>query len=474
MGNSSSQEDDAANKQQQQQHQQQQHHRHHFHHSHHKGSNTSTPSHDQEEFPPVPPQGFDQIPIAGVGVTATTSVSKEQATVSPPGGTSGNTGSLNQHQRSSSFHHEEFASASHEENVRQVPATATTPSSATTAQPPAASAGVGGSNKPVVQPLQSYDANSTNSNDGAKRPPLRRKSTLLLDEPAEMDEEEMELSKLKLTNELKPLSRAGSGEEVVLTNQDDYQGNVFSTVIDWKQGGNKVYVTGTFTGWRKMIRLSKVSEEQLQNQKAHADASGDNQQPPLASTPPTISKDLFSVVLKLPKGTHRLRFVVDNELRCSDFLPTATDSMGNLVNYIEVGVEEDRPVQSQSQAVAGGIGGDDEGDGEYEKFNEDDEMLREPVLQYGNEIPSVFTDPEVMDQFVSSDFVTPPQLPPHLEGVILNSNSTEKDNNSILPIPNHVVLNHLATTSIKHNVLAVASISRYSRKYVTQILYAPL
>jgi len=69
----------------------------------------------------------------------------------------------------------------------------------------------------------------------------------------------------------------------------------------------------------------------------------------------------------------------------------------------------------------------------------------------------------------------PPQLPPHLESVILNNFNNSNDNNSgALPIPNHVVLNHLATTSIKHNTLAVASIVRYKRKYVTQVLYAPL
>jgi hypothetical protein len=137
--------------------------------------------------------------------------------------------------------------------------------------------------------------------------------------------------------------------------------------------------------------------------------------------------------------------------------------MGNLVNYIEVGLltEDDGDIQ------------DDQGT-RYERFTDADARMHEPELVYGSEIPPVFTDPEVMDRFVSSDFVTPPHLPPHLESVILNSDAKEKDNNSVLPIPNHVVLNHLATTSIKHNVLAVASVSRYSRKYVTQILYAPL
>jgi hypothetical protein len=28
-------------------------------------------------------------------------------------------------------------------------------------------------------------------------------------------------------------------------------------VIEWKQGGKKVYVTGTFAGWNKKYRLNR-------------------------------------------------------------------------------------------------------------------------------------------------------------------------------------------------------------------------
>jgi 5'-AMP-activated protein kinase regulatory beta subunit len=373
MGNSSSQEEDARKG--------------------HKSSGSKDLRHSKEAVQndqiPVVPHGFDRSLPIGTKKTPTTSVSKESATVSPPGG-------------------------------REIQPLIVQPEPA-----------VESSAEPELYTHEHVETVETPPADMA---PLRRKSTILLDEPAELEEEEMEMRKLTLSNDVKPLSRAGSGEEVELSHRSEYDGRKYDTVIEWKQGGQKVYVTGSFTGWRKMIKL-------------HQKDNGE-----------------FSVMLKLPKGTHRMRFVVDSEMRCSDFLPTATDSMGNLVNYLEVG-ETSETITPPEEAV------DDEA--KYERF-EDDEVVHEPILMYGNEIPSVFTDPEVMDRFVSSDFVTPPQLPPHLEGVILNSNSTEKDNNSVLPIPNHVVLNHLATTSIKHNVLAVASISRYSRKYVTQILYAPL
>ncbi|CAN6642739.1 SNF1 protein kinase subunit beta-2 [Trichomonascus vanleenenianus] len=281
-------------------------------------------------------------------------------------------------------------------------------------------------------PSKEDESNTSTATSTPARPVYpRRKSAILLDDN-ELDED---LSKLRLKEgtPVQPSSIFEYASTDGLEGGEEYSGPKYDTVLSWVQGGSKVYVTGSFTGWRKMIKLTRQENGE------------------------------FSVVLKLPAGTHRLRFVVDNELRCSDYLATATDSMGNLVNYIEVGPPEVAEV-SQDALTSDG----------YERVGEEESLVPEPHLEYCREIPEVFTNAEVMDRFVSSDFVTPPMLPPHLEGVILNSNSTEKDNNSVLPIPNHVVLNHLATTSIKHNVLAVASISRYSRKYVTQVLYAPL
>lgn len=266
--------------------------------------------------------------------------------------------------------------------------------------------------------------------------------------------------------------------------------------IKWVQGGEKVYVTGSFTGWRKMIGLQKQPDS------------------------------THLVTLGLPVGTHRLRFVIDNELRFSDFLPTATDHMGNFVNYVEVTPEhvrlhlqqqrelemEQEELQkeeeelkrsapsrrgsvssgrSRSNSVFGLTNDDDDMGNGYLRYHDDenDAGLQRRRLKYINEIPPIFVDPKVMEQYYMAideqakakngqqqAWLHPPHLPPHLDNVILNNfNLQDRDNNSgALPIPNHVVLNHLATTSIKHNTLAVASIVRYKRKYVTQVLYAPL
>jgi hypothetical protein len=67
----------------------------------------------------------------------------------------------------------------------------------------------------------------------------------------------------------------------------------------------------------------------------------------------------------------------------------------------------------------------------------------------------------------------PPALPRHLDKVILNTTpkelegtvgGTAGDDNSILPVPNHVVLNHLTAAAIKNGTLAVGTTTRYKRK----------
>ncbi|QLQ80083.1 hypothetical protein HG537_0D00830 [Torulaspora globosa] len=279
------------------------------------------------------------------------------------------------------------------------------------------------------------------------------------------------------------LERKGPEQDVQQRERSELRDLMVPVDITWQQGGEKVYVTGSFTGWRKMIGLVPVPGH----------------------------PGLLHVKLQLPVGTHRFRFIVDNELRFSDYLPTATDQMGNFVNYLEVTAPSQvtkppaggqqppaystkdkdtttHPVSARSRIALEIEKEPDEIGNGFTRFRE--ELPAKPSLEYTQDIPAVFTDPTVMEQYYltldqqqnnhqNMAWLTPPQLPPHLEDVPLNSYSSSQgdsneNNSGALPIPNHVVLNHLATSSIKHNTLCVASIVRYKRKYVTQILYAPL
>lgn len=312
-------------------------------------------------------------------------------------------------------------------------------------------------------------------------PPPRRRSTIILTDDPEFEKLKSKRDDLDTNLDINNEESISKLEDHNNSQDSQHNNNTVPFEIVWVQGGQNVFITGSFTGWRKMIKLTKDSDEK------------------------------FSIKLKLPVGTHRFRFIVDNELRFSDYLPTATDQMGNFVNYIEIQqpdvqmgqdesqqYAEDHQIQEQGEQKVGepsqeerrdsalGLTNDDDDMGNgYTRFHE--EQLSRPKLNYVRDIPAIFTDPSVMEQYYltldnnaqnnqNQSWLTPPQLPPHLESVILNNfSTTDKTNSSgALPIPNHVVLNHLATTSIKHNTLAVASVVRYKRKYATQVLYAPL
>jgi hypothetical protein len=66
----------------------------------------------------------------------------------------------------------------------------------------------------------------------------------------------------------------------------------------------------------------------------------------------------------------------------------------------------------------------------------------------------------------------PPTLPMFLGKSILNAGTPQKDDASVLVIPNHTVINHLATSSIKGGVLAISATTRYKRKvrFYSQLL----
>lgn len=262
-------------------------------------------------------------------------------------------------------------------------------------------------------------SNANNHANGETEQPPRRKSTLLLTDDIDLDKMNIDKKNGELeNNSTDPLSSNDIGDQMnvdqsstqlsqqasQLPQQQPQQvpdPNITVPVdIKWVQGGEKVYVTGSFTGWRKMIGLSKQPDNS------------------------------FLITLGLPVGTHRFRFVIDNELRFSDFLPTATDQMGNFVNYVEVTPEHiqqhlslledqeavdelqhvhEQPSQASSRKSSVSRGrtdsmwrltndDDDMGNG-YSRYHDEDNATNEKNYQFINDIPPIFTDSKVMEQY---------------------------------------------------------------------------
>ncbi|ETI28494.1 hypothetical protein G647_00943 [Cladophialophora carrionii CBS 160.54] len=236
------------------------------------------------------------------------------------------------------------------------------------------------------------------------------------------------------------------------------------TVIEWNQGGNKVYVTGTFANWEKKYRL-------------HPRKNGPG---------------MFTTI-NLPSGTHHLKFVVDGEMVTSSELPTAVDFNNFLVNYIEIATEDISkprresaqpgtkstallaPEEQSEQATSGQQTPEDS------DFSEP-QLEEIPAGDWRQLIPPYLIDIDLDEEEPKykaasaciSEFGHPPALPLFLSRSILNGILPVKDDNSVLTLPNHTVLNHLMTSSVKNGVLATSVTTRYKKKYVTTISFKPV
>ncbi|KAK7531279.1 5'-AMP-activated protein kinase beta subunit, interation domain-containing protein [Phyllosticta citribraziliensis] len=260
------------------------------------------------------------------------------------------------------------------------------------------------------------------------------------------------------------------------------------TVIEWLGPGEKVYVTGTFAGWNKKFRLHRNG--------------------------PSKHKDAFSATINLQPGTHHLKFLVDNDMVLSPELPTAVDFTNILVNYLEVSPDDlpqphpSDPVDIPGQQAPAKTASENRDQTQAypahtapsspdgKPSNQTDAAAQgsatvetsrpvpvapAPPKKYHSEIPQFLADLDAEEESsrftrastVMNSLPPSPTLPVMLSKSILNGSMPMKDDSSVLNMPNHTVLNHLATSSIKHNVLATSATTRYKRKFLTTIMYKP-
>lgn len=194
----------------------------------------------------------------------------------------------------------------------------------------------------------------------------------------------------------------------------------------------------------------------------------------------------MTITLNLRPGTHHLKFIVDGEMRASDTLPTAVDFTNHLVNYIEISADD--PRSNDKANIPSGVRpshalSPNANEGQTEETADDAVKKEEaeeevPPGDFGSAIPQFLADLDKEEDSpaylqaanVIGDTPTPPSLPLFLGKSILNSTTPTKDDSSVLNYPNHTVLNHLATSSIKNGVLATSVTTRYKRKVGTLLI----
>ncbi|CAB0001318.1 unnamed protein product [Nesidiocoris tenuis] len=153
----------------------------------------------------------------------------------------------------------------------------------------------------------------------------------------------------------------------------------------------------------------------------------------------------FVTIIDLPEGEHHFKFFVDGQWKHDPHHKIVDNDMGSKNNVISVKNSDFEVFQALAM---------DSETGTHTQPGE-----------WGQTIPA--SKPWEKPH-------GPPILPPHLLQVILNQDVPITCEPTLLPEPNHVMLNHLYALSIKDGVMVLSATHRYRRKYVTTLLYKPI
>jgi len=197
------------------------------------------------------------------------------------------------------------------------------------------------------------------------------------------------------------------------------------TVFKWDGGGKEVAICGTFSDWKTI---------------------------PMAKSNFTSQAD-YVVIVDLPEGEHEYRFLVDGDWKNNQNEPTIETEAGLRNNVITVKKTDFEVFDALAM------------DSISSTTNAQNISGSPPGSEYAQNIP-VYKPWEKA--------AGPPILPPHLLQVILNKDTPLSCEPTLLPEPNHVMLNHLYALSIKDGVMVLSATHRYRKKYVTSLLYKPI
>lgn len=186
--------------------------------------------------------------------------------------------------------------------------------------------------------------------------------------------------------------------------------DIVPMVFKWELGGRRVAIMGTFNGWSGSIPMHRSGND-------------------------------FTHIANLTRGKHAYKYVVDDEWRFAPDQPTVADIEGNINNFIDV--SDFIPLSDI----------------------ENQQLLAESKQEAADQLYGRFM-PDIEDYTKE-----PPPLPPHLRHIILNKIPPTIDVR-LLPVPQHVALNHLYCTAIKDGMMVLGVTQRYKQKFVTTVYYS--
>lgn len=165
------------------------------------------------------------------------------------------------------------------------------------------------------------------------------------------------------------------------------------------------------------------------------------------------SKTHWVIIIDLPEGEHQYKFKVDDKWFHNQKEPTVPDGMGGLNNVIVVRKSDFEVFEALDMDCR---------DVNAKKQSTKSEEFGQVVPNFSHEV------------MMSGRRSNPPILPPQLLQVMLNKDTPLSCEPTLLPLPNHVMLNHMYALSIRDKVMVMSTTQRFRKKYVTTVLYRPV
>ena len=221
------------------------------------------------------------------------------------------------------------------------------------------------------------------------------------------------------------------------TESTSVQEKRYQVHFEWKEGGNKVLITGSFINWNTFIEMTKVNE-------------------------------IFQFNINLAKGVYQFKFIVDGIWKTSNFYQKTRDNNGNennvidLTNIKEPDVQAKKENRTQSQSEDLRNVRRNEYNSYYPKQNE--------MNADAPHVPYHYLRNYNINYNTRQDRLGIKRFLIYNEKNLLSENNSYK---KVLLCP-HVNLNHECTNCVQHSKYIRTSVSqRIRHKFLTVIYYKP-
>ena len=226
------------------------------------------------------------------------------------------------------------------------------------------------------------------------------------------------------------------------------------TTFEWYEGGNSIFVTGSFCQWKQFFLMKKESE------------------------------NTFSLTLNLPRGIHQYKFKVDGEWKYNPKFPVCNEGVF-INNYIDTRKLEITIKNNDEGATALSTNITEN----YNDINKIPKKFSKHFLKANSELSQTEIHKDEQKEICNKVALVPIHYKNSMninlisnqnkiggkkymeikEKNILNDNLSYKNIN----IAPKEQINHLESKNVKNDLIISAVSSRYRFKYITFVYYKP-